>query len=700
MALLTEYSLWFVLLCMLLGAMFSFALYFRNTDIQFDRKPKIIMAALRGLSVTLIAFLLLAPMLKRNVKEVDKPVLIFAIDNSESMVLTSDSSFYRNEFPKRFNDLIQKFGDEHEIKTYLIDEKANVAKANENISLPFDGKMTNLSAVFNEVENMYANRNVGAMVLVSDGIFNSGNNPQYVVQKLKFPVHTVMAGDTSVQTDLRIAGIVNNKQTFIGNYFPVEIKVAATHLAGNKAVLTVYEKDEPVYTKKIDIRGNQHFETAKLTLAAKKKGIQKYRVELTELEDELTYKNNAGSFFIDVVDSREKIGIVYYAPHPDVAAMKAALETSDKYEVETFSAQDFNKNVNDYSLLILHQLPSAKPVAGALISKVQQEGIPAIYIVGSQSDLNALNQLGVGITIKPQGGKVMYNEAYPNYNENFLNFTFSESARQMLRNYTPLLTYFGNYQVAVGANIFMYQKISNVVSTYPLISFYQNAKARVGVIAGTDIWRWRLQNFLKEQNFDAFDEIINKIALYMSAKNDKSLFRVHSQEVFNENTPIEFTCEVYNESYELIDEPDVRFVLKDAAGKEYVSQFSKQNNGYYLNIGKLPVGDYTWEASTVAGTKTYQKSGSFSVQEIMLESMNLVANHDVLRSIAANSQGKCFEMNEMDQLEKTIKESEDIKPIVSYNKKYSLLLNSWLYFVIIILLLGTEWFMRKWGGGY
>ncbi len=700
MTLITEYSLWFALLCVLLGAVFSVALYFRNNQTDFDRKAKIVMSVLRGVSIALIAFLLLAPMLKLNVKETEQPVLIVAIDNSESMVATPDSAFYRADFQEKINKLVQSFSDKYDVKTYLLGESATATNRKEQLTVPFDGKMTNLSSLFTDVENVYANQNVGAMVLVSDGIYNTGSNPQYQAERLKFPVYTVLAGDTTVQTDLRIAGIIHNSQTFLGNYFPVEIKVAATHLAGNKAVLKVLEGENEVFNKTIDIRGNQHFETVKLTLNAKAKGTQKYRVELTELDGEVTYRNNADNFYIQVVDTREKIAIVYYAPHPDVGAIKSALETSDKYEVEVFSAETFNKNPNDYSLFILHQLPAVKPAAGNLLSKIQQEGISALYIIGKQSDLKAFNNIGAGISITQQGGKVMYNEAYPSFNDNFLTFTFSEEARQMLRNYTPLLTYFANYQTSVGANVFMYQKISNVVSTYPLILFSQNAKGRTGVITGTDIWRWRLQNYLKAQNFDAFDEIINKIALYMSVKGDKSYFRVHSQEVYNENTPVEFTAEVYNESYELITDPDVRFVLTDGNGKEYVSQFSKQNSSYYLNLGKLPVGDYSWEASTVAGTKTYKKSGSFSVQEILLESMNLVANRDVMRAIAENTNGQCFDVRDMENLEKVIKENDNIKPIVTYNQKYTLILNSWIYLALIILLLGIEWFMRKWGGGY
>lgn len=701
MSILTEYSLWFILLCVALGVIFAFALYFRNRNTDFDKRATIAMSVLRGVSVTLISILLLAPMLKLSVRESDKPLLIFAIDNSESMASTQDSTFYRSDFQVKMDKLIHDFGDKYEIKTYLIGETNKIASDNDPFKADFTDKATNISSLFEEVDNLYANHNVGAMVLVSDGIYNSGSNPQYQAEKLKFPIHTVATGDTTIQTDALIADIIHNRQTFIGNYFPVEIKVAANHLAGKQAILNIYENENVVFTKNIDIRGNQHFETVKTTMEAQKKGLQKYRVTLTRLDGEITYKNNESSFFIEVVDSRERIAIVYAAPHPDVAAIKQAVETSDKYEVETFSADGFNKNPNDYSLFILHQLPSQTNVGGNLLSKIRQNGIPALYIIGKQTNLTAFNQFGAGLSINAsQRGQTLFNESMPYFNDNFLAFTFSEEARQMLKNYTPLVTYFGNYQTAVGTNVFMFQKINNVESNYPLISFYEHDQTRTGVIAGTDIWRWRMQNYLRTQNFDAFDEIINKIALYLSVKGDRSFFRVHCAELFNENAPVELSAEVYNESYELVNTPDVRFKLTDASGKEFNSLFSKQNNSYSLNLGKLPVGDYQWVATTSTGTGTYTKSGHFTVQEVLLESMSLVANHDLLRTISQQSQGRFFTIDQLEQVEKAIKDNDTIKPVVTYNKKYSPLLNSWIYLVIIVLLLGIEWFMRKWGGGY
>jgi hypothetical protein len=246
----------------------------------------------------------------------------------------------------------------------------------------------------------------------------------------------------------------------------------------------------------------------------------------------------------------------------------------------------------------------------------------------------------------------------------------------------------------------MYQKINNLITQYPLILFNEVNGAKTGVIAGEGLWQWKLYNFLYAQNHDAFNEIVNKMALFLSVKSDRSFFRVYGKNIFDENAPIEFTAELFNESYELINDPDITMVIASEEGKKYSAHFSKINNSYGLNIGELPIGNYTWNASVNYGNKVYQKNGAFTVREVMLESMNIVADFELLKNISYATKGKFYTPDKMQQIRDEIMHNDQIKSVVSYNKHYSMMLNSWWYFIAIVLLLGIEWFLRKWGGGY
>ena len=696
MSLLTQYPLWLAIFAVLLGIGYALFLYFRNDNVVFEKRSRIVMASLRGLAMALLAFLLLAPMLKMIRKQTDKPVLIFAIDNSESIQSGKDATYYTTDYPKQLQKVVSDLAKQYDVDAYLVGDK-NLLADNENVNVDFSDKSTNLSSLFDEVSLLYANRNVGAMVILTDGIYNIGSNPYYAAQKVNFPVYTVGLGSDEQATDLFIADIVHNKEVLKGNRAPVEVKVQAGKLAGKTAKLTVSDDKGEVFSKSLQISGNQYFETVSFLVDAQQTGLKKFKVDLDELDGEVTHKNNHAQFFIRVIESKDKIAIVYDAPHPDVAAIRSALDLSENYDITVSSIDEFKANPSDFGLIILHQLPSQKHPASSLLSQIRQSGVSSLYIIGAQTDLNAFNGLNAGLQITQS--KNMTNNATASYNSNFMLFSFSEEAQQLLPMLPPLQTPFGTYKAAVSSNLFMSQRISGVETKYPLFLFNDVNNAKTGVITGTGLWSWKVYDYVNNQNHDAFNEIVNKTALFLVAKNDKSPFRVRHNAVFAENAPVEFSAELHNESGELLNTPDVKLTIKGGGDTTYDAQFSKQNNAYYLNMGELPVGTYTWIAKTQLGNKSYEKSGSFTVQEIFVETANLVADFDLLKSIAQTSGGKYFSHHEMEKLVQEIKANDNIKPVASYQKKYSMLLNSPWYLALIVLLMGIEWFLRKWHGG-
>jgi hypothetical protein len=296
--------------------------------------------------------------------------------------------------------------------------------------------------------------------------------------------------------------------------------------------------------------------------------------------------------------------------------------------------------------------------------------------------------------------KNLCNDAMPAFNDNFVSFSFSEDAKKMLPKFPPVNTPFGEYKSVVSSNTFLYQKINNITTNYPLFLFNETHAGRTGILTGTGIWQWKVYNYLYANNHDVFNEIVNKTALFLSAKGDKSYFRVSVKNVYHENAPVDITAELYNDSYELMNEPDVNFYYTDIEGKKYEMLFSKQNNGYFLSLGKLPVGAYAWNANVKFSDKSYSKSGAFTVQESHLETVNLVANHSLLQNISESTGGKFYTVGDFSSLENDLKKNENIKTIASYQKRYNLFLHAWWVYAAILLLFGTEWFLRKWGGGY
>ena len=184
MQLISNYSWYYTLLCFLTGFIFSGVMYFK--DRHHAERPKALrygLAALRFTSVTLIALLLLDIFMKRSVNETEKPVIIFVQDNSSSITAGKDSAELKANYTKAIGSFINAVKEKYDIKSYQFDSEVKPSE-----TFDFKGKETDISKAFYDIENNYANKNIGAIILASDGIYNKGNNPLYGIEKINAPL--------------------------------------------------------------------------------------------------------------------------------------------------------------------------------------------------------------------------------------------------------------------------------------------------------------------------------------------------------------------------------------------------------------------------------------------------------------------------------------------------------------------------------
>ncbi len=648
---------------------------------------------LRFLSTTLISFLLLTPLIKSSFKRVEKPIIIFAQDNSASIIANKDSLFYNTDYKKKIEQLKNKFSSEYDFRYFNFSNSIST-----DDTLNFSGKQTNISQIFSDFSVRFANRNVGALILASDGIYNAGLNPLYLSNKLSFPIYTVALGDTTVRRDISISKINYNKIAYLGNTFPIEINLKTWKCKGLKTEIRVYCDKELLYSKPVLPLNNNFSESITVMLEAKKTGMQRYSVVIDAVEGENIIQNNTSEIFIQILDSRRKVLILGSVPHPDMAALKNAINSNFNYEAESYTLDEFQKTVENYDIIIFHQIPYINNPAIQLIEKINKAEIPVLYILGPKSNLSVFNSLKAGLTVT--AGKAGFNESVPAYDNNFALFTIDASTQKLFSELPPLICQFGTYKVMNSATVMLYQKIGKIISEQPLVLFNDISGQRNGVICGTGIWRWRIINYIKMNNHDAFNEFISKILQYLSVKSDKSKFRIAGKHNFVENEMIMFNAEVYNDAYELINDPEIEFIIKDTQGNNFRYTFDKSDNAYVLNAGFFPVGEYSYTAKVKVGDKIYTANGIFIVSKLNAEYLNTVADHTLLYNMAKRNNGEMIYPARLETLYDLIKSKDEIKPVSYIEKKYDDAINAPWVLGIIILLLSIEWFIRKYMGGY
>lgn len=682
-----------IVFCIIAGGVYTAVLYYKNKHNEFPPLLVKVMAFFRFLAIFLIAFLLLSPLLKTITQTNEKPVIIFAQDNSQSILLNKDSSFYKNEYKQKVEKLIADLEKKYEVKSFDFGDKVT-----ENFRFDFNAKQTDISALLDELMTRYTNRNVGAVIIASDGIYNKGNNPLYNSDKIKAPIYTLALGDTSIRKDLMIQKVNYNRIAYLGNSFPLEIIVNANKAKGLSAKLKVMHGQREVFNKNIIFGSDQYIETVNMSTEAKETGLQRYTIIISPLNDELTLTNNRKDIFIDVLDARQKILILAATPHPDISAIKQSLEANRNYDVQVSLINDFTKSVSAYNLVILHQLPSVNNAIPKIYADIQKANIPVLYILGTQSNIAQFNAFNNGIVITQKNQNI--SESLPSLSTEFSYFTISDETRKMLSNFPPLNCIFGNYKLSPSVEPFLIQKIGNVISNQPLIVFNQSLGSKNGIICGEGLWKWKLANYSQKNNSEAFDEIITKMVQYLSAKIENGLFRVINNHVFNENQSVEFDAELYNDSYELINDAEVNLTISNSSGMKFPYQFNKTSNAYHLNVGIFPEGDYKYQAIVKLKNKTLIQNGIFTVMIMDAEFTHTIANHQLLYNLAKKNGGEMIYPSEIDKLSELLQKRDDIKVVKYTQKRFNDLVNLYWIFFIIIALLSAEWFLRKRNGGY
>ncbi|MBV6485685.1 MAG: hypothetical protein KFKLKKLM_02274 [Flavobacteriales bacterium] len=686
----TEQPIWLVTVCLLLGFLYAYFLY--KKDARFDEVKPLIkktMFGARFVLIALLSFLLLSPFIQTLFNKTEKPIIIFAQDNSASILMNKDSAFYTTTYQTKIDDFINKLAENFQVRKFTFGEELK----DEN-TIDFSEKITNLSAVFEQIESKFYNQNVGAVILASDGIYNQGVNPAYQTNSSMYSVYSLALGDTAVKRDVVLKEVNHNKITFLKNQFPFEVFGLAKKAKGQKTRLKITHNNTILYSKDYLIENDNYSISETILLDAKQVGTQQYRIELQSIDGETTLSNNVKDVFVEVLDGRQRVLILAHAPHPDIKALKQSIESNENYQVTNQLINEFDGNTKPYSLVILHQVAENN----VALKSIAESSLSVWYIVGAQSNESVFNQINLGIKVNKSRG--VFNDILPKVDTQFPLFTLSEQTQNTIKNFPPLLGFFGEYELKNNGYQLLNQKIGSVETNNPLFVFFQQNDKKIAVLFGEGIWKWRMQEFLMNKNNDATNELINKAVQFLSVKDDKSKFRIIYDNSYHENEELIIKAELYNDSYELINEPEVKLTVENSDNKKFNFLFNKTTKAYFLNAGLLPPGAYHFVAETVYGEKKYTQKGKFQVLPLVLEANNTTADFQVLSNIAQKHGGKMFLPSQLDELAAEIEQNKNISSIIYEEQSIKDLINlKWIFFILLILLT-LEWFLRKQQGAY
>lgn len=660
------------MLCILIGIIPAYIIYRKDRQKQIPLRW--LPASLRFLLFFCTAALLLAPAFTFRKNEVEKPMIIWLQDASASFAtaLKNDTQQYRQKAER----LLKDWGKDYSVKIVPFS-----GTAGDDQVFTYDGHSTNIAAALQSVSEQFQDRNIGAIILSSDGIYNEGLDPLYLPWSNNIPVYTIATGDSTQPKDIRIDRIFANKTVAAGSKFEVSVNLRAEKLSGLQTALSLSQnsvqlKQQAIRIDKDRYAGSVHFE-----VEAKGKGLQRFRLAIPEADGEPNVWNNAMDFYVHVIDEEIKILILAGAPHPDIAAIRAALESVPQYKVEIGKEKAFPKNLQQYHVIIAHQIPQNIPT--------EDVGFPVWYILGSQSNVSLLSRIQQVIQVNSSSGA---GNVLPRLNPGFGYFTFPAQIREVLAKLPPLTAPLGKYTLLGDAQAILWQ----TDGSSPLWAV-RNGAIPQAILVGEGLWRWRMYEYKNFNQHQVVDELIRQTVSLLSAHKDRAPFRVYLDKyVLSDNEQIFINAELRNANGELVNTPEANLILKDSTDNVLSYNFEKTATGYRINLGLLAPGTYSFLGETTFNGKPYRSEGTFVVERIPLESLRSYSDYATLYQLSQKTGGAFFtQENFLPALQDSIRLNPQIRPVIHVHESHEPLIHwKWLFFLILFFA-SSEWLLRK-----
>ncbi|NJN24815.1 MAG: hypothetical protein HC819_01900 [Cyclobacteriaceae bacterium] len=130
-------------------------------------------------------------------------------------------------------------------------------------------------------------------------------------------------------------------------------------------------------------------------------------------------------------------------------------------------------------------------------------------------------------------------------------------------------------------------------------------------------------------------------------------------------------------------------------GYSYVT--SEKNARY--RISDLENGIYSYRAAADINGKQEQVEGTFTVNDLQIETTKLTADHNLLKNIALQNNGRFYEKSQFEALRSDLEAQEKTNKIYTSERYLAIINMKWGFFILIVVV-SAEWLLRKYHGSY
>ena len=654
------------------------------------------------------------------------------------------------------HEFISTLRSDYKVHIYNFDTRTH-ADAVSSLDFSPKGLLTDITSSIRDVVSLWKGQQNAGVVLISDGAHNASNIDVAEITGMDTPIYAIGVGSAVPPKDIRISKVDVLPVAYIGHesivgititqsgYENESVRVALRKVDSNQlvdATILNVSKDTAIQDPSIT-DATQHYVELKLT--PEREGNYQYSVTIPSLEGELTYANNEKTFSLKVV--KAKLSVLYYEGRPrwEYAFLKRTLERdpdidatilmrmnqvnpetvlsqNDGYYPIESTSHSVNKQpirfpesieeLRQYDVLILGDLSEQH------LTKTQQQAISTYVIEHSKSVIFLPSKTALG-----RGGfngtlfadilpiQIPNNGCPENHGEFAVTSTqaglfhpilqlddSSERNTEMWQNLPVLTLYFSGYQQKAGTTTLLKK-----VDGSPILLFQRVGLGKSLLFTAEGLWHWNFGvNSYKDSKYrTAYQRFWAQTVRWMAQESeDKSVYISTDASSYAQYDEVDIRVRTFGQTFQSQDIMDVQLEITSPRGitfplKTRVGKIETQTGNVGNYSAKLKLDEYGRYSIRAVAMRQNRVLGedeiNISVHQQLIEMESPQLNETLLKGIAQQTGGIYLNIDSIDSLHEHI--IADEKPVFVDTQR-----DLWthpLLLIIIVGLLGSEWFIRK-----
>ena len=703
---------------LLLGALAVVSvLWFYRTVPPSAGRLRPLLVLLRSAGLVLLFLALVEPVLALSRTITERPVVGLLLDTSRSMAVRDGTggAGRGDEAVSLLNEVVlPRVARDADLVALAFSSESRELDVDRGIltrTPAFDGGVTDMAQGLEALGELLSSRNLGSVVIATDGADNRGAGPYYAARALGVPVFVLGVGSPEAGTDIAIEDAVTNRISYAGESVPIEVTVSSAGFEGAETIVELSEDGATLGSKQIDLSGTGEEVRVTFRVTPSTPGVHRYSVSVPQAAGELSTANNSRVVVTTAMKGKIRVLLLAGRPSWDFAFFGRELAADRNVDVESVvrrsgspvsdiegSPPRSRAELFDYDLVVLFEPDWSAPLVppewlrafardrggGLLFAGIPRERppddvaavLPCVFAADPPSSFR-----DVRVRLTEEGESAAATRVAE---DRFAN-------AEVWKNLPPVRTFTTSpWSVRADARVLVEGR--GPEGAVPILASMRVGAGSVMAILADGVWRWKMAG---DGVVDVYDRFATNAARWLTARGELERVVVAAdKDVYQAGEDIGFSAQVYRGDYRLATDAEVSVSVASGEAAAPVAIVDLQAAGDYYrgSVGHLPPGPYVLRATaSLGGEDVGTATAELIVERFSLEDSETRLRPALLRRIAEETGGGYYTPETLDGL------PEDV-PMVwverTTKSEFELWNSPWLLLGFVGLM-SAEWALRR-----